>query len=244
MADPAEKFIFWRSAAISLGLHLAVVAWLVFFAPLKPEALYQPLGVMDFMVYDPEGGEPGGADSPEEPAPTEPEPAEEEPEIEEPEDLPELVESAAPEAEPLRPPPPAAPKKPEAKPKPLTPPRSPAENQGSAGPGRGGEGGGTGQGTRDALKAYQSQVRRKLERNKKYPPAAQARRITGVATVSFTIHRSGTVSGVRLTSGSGHAILDDEVLALLARAAPLPPIPPEISSNTLSLAVPIRFSVR
>jgi protein TonB len=94
------------------------------------------------------------------------------------------------------------------------------------------------------MKAYQSQVRRKLERNKKYPQYAQARKITGVATLSFTIHRSGSVSGAKLANSSGHAILDDEVRALLQRAAPMPPIPPEISANTLSLSIPIRFSVR
>jgi protein TonB len=243
MADPGGKFIFWRSAAISLGLHLAAVFWIVLLAPLKPEAVYQPLGVMDFMLYDPEGGEPGGE---EEAAPPEPEMEEAEPEPDEPEELPAVVESAAPEAEP--PPPPPPPKKNEAPPKPKPPaaePRTaPAGNAGQAGQGRGGEGGGTGRGTRDAMRAYQSQVRRKLERNKKYPAAAQARKITGVATLGFTIHRGGAVSGVRLAKSSGHAILDDEVLALLQRAASLPPIPPEISANTLSLSVPIRFSVR
>ena len=233
-----------------MALHLAVVGWIICHAPLKPEALYKPLAVMDFMAYDPEGGEPGGGDPDlEEAAPPEPEPEADEAEPaepEEPEELPEVLESTAQEAEPLPPPPP--PKKAEAKPRPKPaapqPAAGPPAESSQVGPGRGGEGGGSGRGTRDAMRAYQAQVRRKLERNKKYPATAQARKITGVATVSFTIHRSGSVSGVRLASGSGHAILDDEVMALISRASPLPPIPPEISANAISLSVPIRFSAR
>jgi protein TonB len=240
-----EKIIFWRSVALALGLHLALIAWIILFAPLKPEAVYKPLAVMDFMVYDPEGGEPGGVEEAAEPAPPEPEVAEPDPE---PEEAPPVVESTAPEAEPL----PAPPEKPKpkpdkSKPKPQPQPAAapgPAEGAGQVGPGRGGEGGGTGQGTRDALRAYQSQIRRRLERNKKYPPAAQARKITGVASIAFTVRRNGEVAGVRLTSSSGHAVLDDEVRALLQRSAPLPPIPKEIPQDSLSIAVPIRFSTR
>ena len=248
MADPAGNSIFWRSVAISLGIHLAAVIWILLFSPVKPEVVYKPLGVMDFMVYDPEGGEPGGGVGDHLEEEPELETAEPESEPAEPEELPAVVESAAEEAEPLPPPPP--PKKVEAKPrpKPAAAPRPAAgpiaENTGQIGQGRGGEGGGSGRGTRDAMKAYQSQVRRKLERNKKYPQGAQARNITGVATISFTIHRNGSVSGTRLAKSSGHAILDDEVVALLQRTAPMPAIPPEIPANAISLSVPIRFSVR
>jgi len=239
-----EKFIFWRSVAIALGLHLAVMAWMFFFAPLKPESLYKPLAVMDFMVYDPEGGEPDEREEAELAEPPPPEPEAPEAEVEEPEEAPPVVESTAPEAEPLPAPPPEKPKpKLEPKPKPLPAP-APADDPGQAGTRRGGAGGGPGQGTRDALRAYQSQIRRKLDRNKKYPQAAQANNITGVANIAFTVHRNGEVSGVRLTSSSGHAILDDEVRALLQRAAPLPPIPKEIPKDSLSLTVPIRFSSR
>jgi protein TonB len=110
--------------------------------------------------------------------------------------------------------------------------------------GRGGAGGGSGQGTRNALQAYSSLIRRRLERNKKYPPAAQARRITGLVTVSFTVSRSGAVSGTRLVGSSGQSLLDDEVMALLRRVSPLPPIPSEVTQNSVTLTVPISFSVR
>jgi protein TonB len=38
--------------------------------------------------------------------------------------------------------------------------------------------------------------------------------------------------------------LDDEVMALLNRAAPMPAFPKEMTQNSLSLTVPIKFSVK
>lgn len=188
------------------------------------------------------------------------------PELEqEPEPEPEVVESVSEKAE-LTPPlppkekPKPAPPKPKAKPKPKPPAEkasTPAASPGGGGPGtevkqggggpgkgRGGVGGGKGVGNPNALKAYTAQVRRRLERFKKYPPSAQANRIQGTVTVSFTIDRSGSLRSPRLVKGSGYAVLDQEVMAMLNRAAPMPPIPKEITQNSISLTVPIRFSAK
>ncbi|MDR2612444.1 MAG: TonB family protein [Deltaproteobacteria bacterium] len=115
---------------------------------------------------------------------------------------------------------------------------------GGPGTGQGGIGGGTGKGTRDAREAYKTKVRRKLERNKKYPPRARRDRIEGTATVRFTINRSGQVVNYAIVSASGHAILDDEVNALLQRVNPFPDFPPEIPDPTMTLTAPIQFKMR
>ncbi|MDR0881476.1 MAG: energy transducer TonB [Candidatus Adiutrix sp.] len=257
--EPEERGIFRWSVAAALALHLLVFIGLTLASQREPDDKFKPLASMDFVPYDPEGGEPGGGSEGEAPEIVpEAEPAFEEV-PEEPEELPEIIESVSEEAAPAPPPPPK--EKPKPKPKPKEKPRpaaapaagrtgdAPAASQGLAGgrgigPGQGGAGGGTGQGTKNALQAYSSQIRRRLERNKKYPPAAQSKRITGVATISFTVHRNGSVSGARLVRSSGQNILDDEVLALLRRVAPLPPIPPEVTQNSVTLTVPISFSVR
>jgi protein TonB len=108
--------------------------------------------------------------------------------------------------------------------------------------GPGGPPGGTGLGNPDELEAYKAAIRRRLERRKKYPPSARARRLTGVARVSFTVNRDGSISGASLTQSSGHGVLDAEALALLARSSPLPPIPDSAGLSTLDLSVPLRFS--
>ena len=115
---------------------------------------------------------------------------------------------------------------------------------GGPGNGQGGLGGGAGQGNPDALKAYAAQVRRRLERYKKYPPEAMAKKISGQAVISFTLNRQGTILSSTLARSSGQAVLDEEAMAILKRASPLPPMPQELPQAALALTMPIHFSVR
>jgi protein TonB len=183
------------------------------------------------------------------------------------EDPPQIIESISDRAEEVAPPPPPPKDPPKPKPKPRPKPQQvqapvPANGQGPGqdadsagqvapggagggpGSGQGGVGGGTGKGNPDAFAAYKSKVQRKLERNKKYPPAARNNRIEGTVTVRFTINRSGKVIQSQLVKGSGFPILDDEVLALLRRVDPFPEFPKEITDNSITLTAPIRFSIR
>ena len=83
-----------------------------------------------------------------------------------------------------------------------------------------------------------------LGRHKRYPAEARAQRQEGVATVRFSMDRSGRVLSVRLENGSGSALLDQEALAILQRAAPLPRIPEVLTGDVLELVIPIQFSLR
>jgi protein TonB len=78
-----------------------------------------------------------------------------------------------------------------------------------------------------------------LNRHKRFPPGAAG---TGIATVAFTIDRSGRVLSARLVRGSGDAALDAEAVALPRRASPVPAPPPNIGGGSVTLAVPIRFN--
>jgi protein TonB len=92
-----------------------------------------------------------------------------------------------------------------------------------------------------SLSSYQAKLAAHLRRFRIYPAEAEARGLTGVAMVSFTVRRDGGLAAVRLTRGSGYAVLDDAALAMVRRAAPFPPMPETISSSTLSIAVPVSF---
>ena len=83
-----------------------------------------------------------------------------------------------------------------------------------------------------------------LERNKRYPEAAQSRHQEGIAQVFFSIDRQGRVINSRLVRSSGASVLDDEALALLRRAEPFPPPPPELPGARVDITVPIRFNLR
>jgi periplasmic protein TonB len=95
-----------------------------------------------------------------------------------------------------------------------------------------------------AMPSFEALLVAHLDRYKRYPRASQMRGEQGVALLRFTMDRQGRVLGFRLEQGSGHAALDEEVLALIRRAEPLPPFPPEIAVQQLELVVPVRFWLR
>ncbi|MCB1749601.1 MAG: energy transducer TonB, partial [Gammaproteobacteria bacterium] len=82
-----------------------------------------------------------------------------------------------------------------------------------------------------------------LARHKAYPVAAKRRKHQGVVTLEFTLARDGRVLSARVKRGSGHAELDQAALDMLAAASPVPAIPAALGRDTLSLAIPIEFSL-
>ncbi|HEY1473456.1 MAG TPA: energy transducer TonB [Pseudolabrys sp.] len=96
----------------------------------------------------------------------------------------------------------------------------------------------------DAVPDWKSQLVARLERYKQYPAQAQSRGEQGVAQLAFSVDRSGGVHHARIVRSSGSSLLDEATLALVERAAPLPPPPPEISGAQIAIVVPIRYSMR
>ena len=91
---------------------------------------------------------------------------------------------------------------------------------------------------------WKSALVARLERYKRYPAEAQARGEHGVAQLAFSVDRSGGVHHARIVRSSGSHALDAATLALVARAAPLPPPPPEVRGAQIAITVPIRYNMR
>jgi len=83
-----------------------------------------------------------------------------------------------------------------------------------------------------------------LERNKRYPAEAEARGEYGIAELAFDVDRRGNVHHARIRHSSGSNLLDRATLAMLERAAPLPPPPAEMTGAEIPIVVPIRYSAR
>lgn len=96
----------------------------------------------------------------------------------------------------------------------------------------------------NALPNWKSQLVAQLERNKRYPPEAQSHGEQGVAQLAFNVDRNGGVHNAHIARSSGSSVLDQATLALVARAAPLPPPPPEVTGNQIPISVPIRYNMR
>jgi protein TonB len=91
---------------------------------------------------------------------------------------------------------------------------------------------------------WQNALAAHLGRFKRYPNAARSRGEQGTATVAFTIDRDGRVLSSRIVQSSGSSLLDEETLAMLARAQPMPKPPFTAPDSALSFAVPVRFDIR
>ncbi len=83
-----------------------------------------------------------------------------------------------------------------------------------------------------------------LNRFKRYPDGARARGAQGAVLVEFTIDRSGRVVASRVLRPSGSALLDEEAIAVLQRASPLPSPPAEVAGELFPLTLPIQFRIK
>ncbi|WAC58318.1 energy transducer TonB family protein [Brevundimonas sp. SL130] len=92
-----------------------------------------------------------------------------------------------------------------------------------------------------APSTWQARLLAHLEQNKRFPAAAQARRLQGVVHVRFTMNRDGRVLTSRIERGSGQASLDRAALDMLTRAQPLPGPPAEVAGDRIELVVPVEF---
>jgi TonB family protein len=82
-------------------------------------------------------------------------------------------------------------------------------------------------------------VRRHIMDNLRFPAVALRLGLTGKVRIAFTIDIDGSVRGIRLVSGSGYGILDDDVVETVRRTAPFPKPPMQ-----MRIVLPIDYHVR
>jgi protein TonB len=87
-------------------------------------------------------------------------------------------------------------------------------------------------------------VVRQLQRFRRYPAAARSRKEEGTVLLSFSVDRAGHVLSRTIARSSGHADLNEEVIAVIARAEPLPPFPATMPQQQIDLTLPMRFTLR
>lgn len=94
------------------------------------------------------------------------------------------------------------------------------------------------------VEAYQIRLLRHLNRHKRYPGGARAKRQQGVVYVRFAMDRRGNVLSAAIEKSGRFADLDSEGLALLSRAQPLPMPPVEVAGEPIEMIVPVEFSLK
>src|SRR6185312_3226023 len=185
------------------------------------------------------------APAPPVPAPPEPAPQPEVKPPPEPEPRPEVKPEVKPPPE-IPKPAVTLPKKPHPKPRPVErrpPPPAAAEPQAIAPPAPAAAAPAPSANTAAERASWQAQLVGWLERYKRYPRLAREQRQEGIVSLHFAIDRQGHVLDARIARGSGDPLLDEEALALVQRAQPLPAPPPDIAGTRVDLVVPIRFAL-
>jgi TonB family protein len=79
-----------------------------------------------------------------------------------------------------------------------------------------------------------ARIREAIERATTYPPLARRRRLEGTVLAAFFINEKGMPEEIRVLESSGYGILDREVVSIIERASPYPPLGE-------SIEVPISF---
>lgn len=95
----------------------------------------------------------------------------------------------------------------------------------------------------NAVPQWKSELVARLQRYKRYPSQAQERGVEGVAHLAFSVDRAGGVHNAHIARSSGSDLLDRATLDLIARAAPLPPPPPEVRGAQIAIVVPINYNL-
>jgi periplasmic protein TonB len=96
----------------------------------------------------------------------------------------------------------------------------------------------------ETLAAWQAQLLAHLALFKQFPPGAQERGEQGVVEMRVTLDHAGHVLSMSLVGSSGYPDLDAEAASWIARAAPLPAFPPEITARQVNLVIPLRFTLQ
>lgn len=91
-----------------------------------------------------------------------------------------------------------------------------------------------------AFGRYLGQINDHVQRAKINPRSS----VAGTVVMRFTIGIDGKLLSKEVATSSGSKLLDDAATAALDRAAPFPPIPPEISIKPLAFTQPFKFIMR
>ncbi|MGO4685230.1 energy transducer TonB family protein [Hyphomicrobium sp. 2TAF46] len=91
-----------------------------------------------------------------------------------------------------------------------------------------------------AFGQYLGQINDHVQRAKINPRSA----VAGTVVMRFTVDVDGKLLSKEVATSSGSKLLDDAATAALDRAAPFPPIPPEVSIKPLAFTQPFKFIMR
>lgn len=251
---PVDKGLWTTAGAIALAAHGTAIALVV--GLVAPADHAEPVPVM-IVELPPEGIETAveaasapmtQAEPQPQAAPTAPAPAQSQPIEIPPTRAPVPKQSVSLPRAPVAPANPAPPQPARQPIAPVSAPVAVAENADRASPAQTNRGAPDSPGDNPRAKAaeadYYSLLSAHLNRKKKYPTEAKKAMQQGIVTVRFTVDRDGGVTAVSIRKTSGHELLDQATLDLMQRVAPLPRFPRSMTKDSVTISLPIEYSLR
>lgn len=90
---------------------------------------------------------------------------------------------------------------------------------------------------------YFGEIMAWLAHYKRYPAKLKKNKIEGVVSLQFKIDRNGYLLSSEIKKSSGHSALDRAALEMLTNASPLPAMPHWMKRDTLTLVIPVEYSL-
>lgn len=99
------------------------------------------------------------------------------------------------------------------------------------------------QGQQTLLASYLSEIRKTIERHKRYPTLAKRLRHQGKVIVQFILKKDGSYESVKIVKHSLHKLLNREALESINRIKTFKSFPNEFKQAQFELKIPINFSL-
>ncbi|CCQ91289.1 hypothetical protein, TonB family protein [Nitrospina gracilis 3/211] len=87
------------------------------------------------------------------------------------------------------------------------------------------------------------EIRNRIAKYKFYPRLAKRRGLEGQPVVHFKITRKGGIENLHVALSSGSGILDDAALESVKNGAPFPVIPKALNRDSMTIQLPIAFTL-
>jgi protein TonB len=94
------------------------------------------------------------------------------------------------------------------------------------------------------LPAWQKEINKLLEKNKRYPSQVRDQRQRMVTRVAVNMDRQGKVTSARIATSSGMSAFDQTALEIVERAQPFPPPPAVLQGAEVPVIMQIWFDPR